>query len=66
MRREEIYIRKISAELNLRTANFESAVEFLDVVATWPLISRYRKESTGRPKDLGDADELRRRAPKRR
>lgn len=47
MSREEIYIKKISAELNLRPANVASAIELLDGGATVPFISRYRKEVTG-------------------
>jgi len=47
MSREEIYIKKISAELNLRPANVASAMELLDGGATVPFISRYRKEATG-------------------
>lgn len=52
---EEAWAHRVSGELDGIAVNFIGREELIR-----------NKESTGRPKDLGDADELRRRAPKRR
>ena len=47
MSNDEIYIKQIAAELNLRPANVGATTELLEGGASVPFISRYRKEATG-------------------
>lgn len=47
MTSEESYIKKIAAELALRSTNVAAAIELLDGGGSVPFISRYRKEATG-------------------
>ncbi|MCB9771356.1 MAG: RNA-binding transcriptional accessory protein [Candidatus Omnitrophica bacterium] len=47
MSHDEIYIKQIAAELNLRPANVGATTELLEGGASVPFISRYRKEATG-------------------
>ena len=51
-------LQQIAAELQVRPAQVQTAIDLLDGGATVPFVARYRKEATGALDDAGGATAL--------